>query len=94
MLDGVQERGVRVETILATGQSGGKVQAEAVEAAIECPGAECVHTKPEHGGAVHGQDIAAAGVVYISRSVGCEAIVGGVVEATHRQGWTKFIALT
>ena len=95
MLDGGQERGLRIETALSACQDRGEVEPEAVHAAVNRPGAQCVHTEPNNRRAVHRQDVAASGIVHIQRLAGGgQPVITGVVQAAHRQRRAEFIALT
>src|ERR1700761_2525844 len=82
LVDRGDEPGVRDEARVMATHRGGQIEAEAIEAAIQDPGAQSIHPKTQSRRAVHGEDVAAAGVVHVFRTVGRQTVVSGVVQAS------------
>ena len=79
-------------------QHRGKIEAEAVYVHLLHPIAQRVHDQPDHGRAIEVQTVPTACVVHVvTLGLGlwsCEAVVGGVVQATEAEARPHLIALT
>ncbi len=91
--DRLQQRRRGIEAVVAAGEGGGEVEAEAVHAGGPRVVAQRVHGEAQHRRAVERQRVAASRIVGVMRVVaGQGAVVGGVVQAAQAQRRPQFVA--
>ena len=94
LLDEIEERRQPIDVVQPAGQRRGEVEAEAVDVHLGHPVAQAVHHELQRVRVPHVQAVAGAGVVEVVELVAVDqAVVGGVVEALHRQRGTEVVAL-
>ena len=92
-MDDVEEGAQAVDLEQLAGQRAGQVEAEAVDVHLEHPVAQAVHDELQDVRVGHVQRVAAAGEVHVVARVGRQAVVGGVVDAAHRERRPHLVAL-
>ena len=94
LLDQVEERRQPVDLVELAGQAGGQVEAEPVDVHLGHPVAQRVHDQLQGVRVAHVQAVPGPGGVVVETAVpGYETVVGGVVDAFHRQHWAQVVAL-
>ncbi|MNJ13203.1 hypothetical protein D3C77_74080 [compost metagenome] len=83
-----------VETFVVTAKDGRQVKAKAVHMHFARPVAQRVGDQLQHARVAQVQGVACAGVVDVEALVlGHQAVVGGIVDASHGQGRAQLVAL-
>ena len=74
------------------GQRAGQIEAKAIDMHLRHPIAQAIHDELEHARMSHVERVAAAGEIHVvARILRREPIVGGVVDAAHRQGGPSWL---
>ena len=93
-MDDVEERPQLVDLEQLAGQRAGQVEAEAVDVHLGDPVAQAVHDELQDARVLHVERVAAAGEVHVvARVLRRQPVVGGVVDAAHRQRRPQLVAL-
>src|SRR5258706_8493307 len=92
-MDNVEKCTQAIYCMQLAGESGGKVESEAVHVHLENPVTQTIHDQLQNPRMLHVERVPGTCVVYVKALiVGHKAVVGAVVDALERERWAKMIA--